>query len=233
MNESTKSAIPVDSRPFAHRLRSWGWWLLALAWMGGIYLLSAQSTLPLPVEGWGVSVCDGRFGIADRRSFAQPAQLFDTRRAAYVWAWTEAEAPTDGTGATDGLEARVSKVEGVLARICPEADGQVDGKGRTLREIDDAINDRIAEFHDLGGRIAAVSERVESLIAASVPVPAKVNVRSDAASTNEAMTEAAASDEGWREMLVRLVPKVKAWTRPQPCPCRLDTECRKCRTMRL
>lgn len=52
MNESTKSAIPVDSRPFAHRLRSWGWWLLALAWMGGIYLLSDQSNLVLPVELW-------------------------------------------------------------------------------------------------------------------------------------------------------------------------------------
>lgn len=50
---------------------------------------------PLPVEGWGVSVCDGRFGIAARRSFAQPAQLFDTRRAAIVWAWTEAPAPDD------------------------------------------------------------------------------------------------------------------------------------------
>ena len=52
MNESTKHAIPVDGRPFPHRLWSWRWWLLALAWMGGIYCLSAQSNLVLPVELW-------------------------------------------------------------------------------------------------------------------------------------------------------------------------------------
>ena len=45
MNESTKDTIPVDGRTFVHRLRSWRWWLLALAWMGGIYFLSAQSNL--------------------------------------------------------------------------------------------------------------------------------------------------------------------------------------------
>jgi hypothetical protein len=52
MNESPKGMIPVGGRTFAHRLWSGRWWLLALAWMGGIYFLSAQSNLPLPVEGW-------------------------------------------------------------------------------------------------------------------------------------------------------------------------------------
>lgn len=52
MNESTKNTIPVDGRSFAHRLWFWRWWLLALAWMGGIYFLSAQSNLVLPVELW-------------------------------------------------------------------------------------------------------------------------------------------------------------------------------------
>jgi hypothetical protein len=35
-----------------------------------------------------------------------------------------------------------------------------------------------------------------------------------------------------RVMLVRRVPKVKAWTRAQPCPLRLATAWTKCRTMR-
>ncbi len=52
MNKSTDNSIPTDGRSFAQRLRSWRWWLLALAWMGGIYFLSGQSNLPLPVEGW-------------------------------------------------------------------------------------------------------------------------------------------------------------------------------------
>jgi VanZ family protein len=52
MNESTEHMIPTDKRPSSERPLSWRWWLLALAWMGGIYFLSAQSNLPLPVEGW-------------------------------------------------------------------------------------------------------------------------------------------------------------------------------------
>ena len=36
----------------------------------------------------------------------------------------------------------------------------------------------------------------------------------------------------WRVMFVSRVPKVKAWTRAQPCPLRLATAWTKCRTMR-
>lgn len=98
---------------------------------------------------------------------------------------------TPGTGATDGLEARVSKVEGVLARICPEADEQTDGKGRTLVQIDREISD-LCEIAQVTARRVTNLER---LSAAHVPVPAKVHVRSDAASTNEAATEAAAVNQ--------------------------------------
>lgn len=52
MEKSTDGMTSLDGRPFPQRLRSWSWWLLALAWMGGIYFLSAQSNLPLSVEGW-------------------------------------------------------------------------------------------------------------------------------------------------------------------------------------
>ena len=52
MEKSTDDTpSPVD-RHSARRVRHGPWWLLALAWMGGIYFLSAQSNLPLPVEGW-------------------------------------------------------------------------------------------------------------------------------------------------------------------------------------
>ena len=52
MEKSTDSTTLRDGRHFLRRVRRWRWWLLALAWMGGIYFLSAQSNLVLPVEGW-------------------------------------------------------------------------------------------------------------------------------------------------------------------------------------
>ena len=52
MEKSTDDTTSPEGRSFAYRLWSWRWWLLALAWMGGIYFLSAQSNLVLPVEIW-------------------------------------------------------------------------------------------------------------------------------------------------------------------------------------
>ena len=52
MEKSTDGTTSPDRRHFLQRVRHWRWWLLALAWMGGIYVLSAQSNLVLPVEGW-------------------------------------------------------------------------------------------------------------------------------------------------------------------------------------
>ena len=52
MEKSTDSSTSRDGRHFPRRVRHWRWWLLALAWMGVIYFLSAQSNLVLPVEVW-------------------------------------------------------------------------------------------------------------------------------------------------------------------------------------
>lgn len=52
MEKSTDGTTSIGRRHLPQRVRRWRWWLLALAWMGGIYFLSAQSNLPLPVEGW-------------------------------------------------------------------------------------------------------------------------------------------------------------------------------------
>jgi hypothetical protein len=163
---------------------------------------------------------------------------------------------TDGTGAKDGpdreainalddrigaVETKVEDMADVLARICPEADSQTDGKGRTLveinRELDAQIQrinfiDRLAKDAntaatdacdtvnalkarveadatanrnvDLGveHRLKLLENAVKRLSAAQVAKPATLNTRSDDASTNEVMTEAAAVDDGWREQLV-------------------------------
>lgn len=139
------------------------------------------------------------------------------------------------------VETKVEDMADVLARICPEADSQTDGKGRTLvqinREIDAQIErinfiDRLAKDAntaatdacdtvnalkarveadatanrnvDLGveHRLKLLENAVKRLSAAQVAKPATLNTRSDDASTNEVMTEAAAVDDGWREMLV-------------------------------
>ena len=52
MEKSTDGTTSLGCRHIPQRVRRWRWWLLALAWMGGIYFLSAQSNLVLPVELW-------------------------------------------------------------------------------------------------------------------------------------------------------------------------------------
>ena len=52
MEKSTNGSTFPEGRRFSQKVRRWRWWLLAFAWMGGIYFLSAQSNLALPVEGW-------------------------------------------------------------------------------------------------------------------------------------------------------------------------------------
>ena len=177
----------------------------------------------LPVEGWFVQQTPlGRWGIYAN---GEPAlSVHDTRRAAIVWAWTEAEAP-DATVATDDLEARVSKVEGVIARITPEADEQVDGKGRTLTQIDAALEDffqwrettnatlqyllkrETAISHDTQSlmkwsrqdrdRLDELETSLDRLIAARVSKPCEP---SKATGENELATAVRAAD--WREALV-------------------------------
>lgn len=124
---------------------------------------------------------------------------------------------TDDTGAKEGpdceainalddrigaVETKVEDMADVLARICPEADSQTDGKGLTLVEIDEQLTQICASLSLAHERLDNLSAKVDRLVAAQVSKPATLNTRSDDASTNEVMTEAAASDEGWREMLV-------------------------------
>ena len=173
---------------------------------------------PLPVEGWSVArffdayvihVADGsyftRHGLFTGNRLATPAQAFPTRRAAYIWAWKEAPAPTDDVGTTDGI----------AGRITPEADSQVDGKGRTLVDIDGKIDRECARINELVRGLRAdvdhaqhtadtANGRIDDLIAGKVKIAATVNVRSDDASTNELATAEAASDEPkWKCVVVR------------------------------
>lgn len=66
-----------------------------------------KDTDPLPVEGWKVErffdayvvkvspdAYFTRHGLVTGNRLATPAQAFQDRRAAYIWAWTEAAAPT-------------------------------------------------------------------------------------------------------------------------------------------
>lgn len=233
---------------------------------------------PLPVEGWVVQCHDGLDGWfvydAKGNDLTDNGTLvgMPTRTAAYVWAWTEAEADdrpiteadvkvgqvwgnhdreytrtvlsvtddrvvfsdryaarnddhvrsflwwinaepkshliTDATVATDGptLEARVSKVEGVLARICPEADEQTDGKGRTLAEIDAELevlyrwskvaHTAIQATQDKVDDHAARLTKLERLIAAQVAKPATLDKPHAAASANDFATAVAGADGG-------------------------------------
>lgn len=96
---------------------------------------------------------------------------------------------TDGTGATDGLEARVSKVEGVLAQMCPRPirrwtarggrswnrTGELDTLASWRSRVDATLTNVTRAAHERAERLC----EVERLIAASVPVPAKVNVRGE------------------------------------------------------
>ena len=128
------------------------------------------------------------------------------------------------------VETKVEDMADVLARVCPEADSQTDGKGRTLVEIDAAIAHESARLSnvcdmaksgiaDHGRRLRTIEDKLERLTAAKVAKTATLATRSDDASTNEVATAAAASDEGWRDQLVayRLYdnsPPAIAWVTP-------------------
>jgi len=107
---------------------------------------------------------------------------------------------TDDTGAKDGP----------IARITPEADEQVDGKGRTLVEIDAALEDVFEELASYARR----TENLERLLAARVSNPCEP---SKATGENELATAVQAAD--WREALVpvRLDDDTMVWWMTPDC----------------
>jgi hypothetical protein len=185
---------------------------------------------PLPVDdsfiarnGTGAFYISHLSGIWTKAGFRRHGNdphndvCFPTRRAAYIWAWTQATAP-DAPGAKDAdkltmiedrvrlidkdasaLYDRLDAVESILARITPEADSQVDGKGRTLVEIDALLDRTILNISSMRRVVddefaahAARIDKLDRLIAAQVPAIAPG--RSDAASANALATAVEGAD---------------------------------------
>lgn len=100
---------------------------------------------------------------------------------------------TDATGAKEGpsLNAAIRDAKAerahIAARIRPEADEQVDGKGRTLVEIDAALEDVFEELASYARR----TENLERLLAARVSNPCEP---SKATGENELATDIMCAD---------------------------------------
>lgn len=76
----------------------------------------------------------------------------------------------------------------IAGRINPEADAQTDGKGRTLVQIDAALDDVVA-------RINAAESKIDRLVAAHVPTPATLRGPDPAAGHNAFATDVEAAEE--------------------------------------
>lgn len=126
----------------------------------------------LPVGGWWVGTnSDGVVRLFDGGSLVIGSpDSFPTRRAAYIWAWTEALAPD---------EAKEDRVEQVT-----------DGKGRTDEVIDAGLDEVIAAINTQAHTLRLIRKR---LAAGTVGKPATLNTRHDAASANELATAVEAS----------------------------------------